>query len=104
VVVSHYVHTTCGIWVHALFHTQHQIHTTHNAYFTGKTLHDTQHPGFDSTDPHLPPTAKLGVEFGVISVDTERAKVVKLRLRSNEFDACLPDDCRRELGGCHAQK
>ena len=46
---------------------------------SGDTLHNPQHPGFNPTDPHLPPAAEFGVEFGVIGVDTERAKVVKLR-------------------------
>ena len=48
-------------------------------YLTGHTLHNTQHSGFKPTDPYLPPAAEFGVEFGVIGVDTERAKVVKLR-------------------------
>ena len=53
--------------------------TLHNKHLTGDTLHNPQHPGFNPTDPHLPPAAEFGVEFGVIGVDTERAKVVKLR-------------------------
>ena len=53
--------------------------TLRNRHLMRDTLHNPQHPGFNPTDPHLPPAAEFGVEFGVIGVDTERAKVVKLR-------------------------
>lgn len=58
---------------------RHSGDTLRNKHLTGDTLHNPQHPGFNPTDPHLPPAAEFGVEFGVIGVDTERAKVVKLR-------------------------
>ena len=61
-------------------HNKHPMRDTlHNKHPMRDTLHNPQHPGFNPTDPHLPPAAEFGVEFGVIGVDTERAKVVKLR-------------------------